>query len=178
MGEGGEIWDEEELEAILQQCEVEAGWRDRVEVQRGEQLAEDWRAWEAEMTMSGIQCPRMEGSTEREAEASGEQVVQCLVPPVAGGRAGSARRVKAEDGTKRRKRRWRPLSVAHVEGQPCVDIEEADGTAELRDGGAREVQEADVAAALPPGGPPDRRRPGLVEGGREVRRREPSQWTL
>ncbi len=152
-GEGGEVWEEEELEAFLQQCEVEAGWRDRVEAQRGEQLAEEWRAWEAEMTMAGIQCPRTEVGTQREVRAAGEQLVERLAPPEVGVRDGTARGARAEGGAKREKRRWRPHANVQLEGQPRVDMEGEEVASGQREVGNSEAQEAEEMAVPPSEGP-------------------------
>ncbi len=149
----GEVWAEEELEAFLQQCEVEAGWRDVVEAKRGEQVAEEWRAWEAEMVMAGIQCPRLQAGESCSADAAEGEVAQCMAPPVAEGRAGLARRAWAEKGSKRRKRRWRPCTVAQREGEPSLDLEEIGGAGGTGDGGLREEQEVEAMATPPPGRP-------------------------
>ncbi len=55
MGRGE--WEEDELEAFLQQCEVEAGLRQEVDRDEARYVSECWRSWEAEVTMAGITCP-------------------------------------------------------------------------------------------------------------------------
>ncbi len=147
-GEGageGQVWEEEEWESFLQQCELEAGWREAADIGQGERLAREWREWEAEMTMAGIQCPRLEESTMSGGVRTEEAEIYDLEAAPTGGAAGSARRVRAEGGGMKRRRRWRPCGIANVEGEPWVEQE---GSEELEADGSPRPREAQVSETL------------------------------
>ncbi len=116
-----EPWEEEELERFLQQCEVEAGLREQVEVNEGQRLAQEWRDWEAEMTLAGIQCPRTEEDAAgcRCLAAEDAEVFEAPSAPL-GTRA--TREANGEANEKKKKRRrWRPVNAAQKSGEPRTD---------------------------------------------------------
>ncbi len=81
---GREEWEEEELEAFLQQCELEAGLIQEVDAEELRRRSDSWRAWEEETTMAGIACPRLEeqGSHgEERGDQAAVEVAERVVPP-------------------------------------------------------------------------------------------------
>ncbi len=113
-------WEEEELEVFLQRCELEAGLIQEIDVGEARRMAESWRAWEEEATMSGIACPRIDeqgpsGAAGREQAAS-DEAERIRPPPM------EQRRVPGgKDGVKKRRQRWRPLVIQEAEGEPHVE---------------------------------------------------------
>ncbi len=102
MEDGEEVqeeheWQEEELECFLQQCEVDAGWREGVDLAQSEQLARAWRDWEAEVTMAGIQGPRLEESGRQAGAEQGQVEVEVMELPAVGG----ARQARGAAGKER-----------------------------------------------------------------------------
>jgi hypothetical protein len=131
-------WGDEELERFLQQCEVEAGWREHVDVERGEKAALEWREWEAEMTMAGVQCPRLQADEPRDDTLVEEVEAERVAPPEQVSKCPRARRLGG--GVVKRKRRWRPLDMERRDGEPMVEHEEDESAAQhgapAGDGGA------------------------------------------
>ncbi len=124
-GGGGQdgTWGEEELERFLQQCEVEAGWRDHIDEGEGQRLARDWRDWEAEMTMAGIRCPRVEDRGEEALAESGHEEAEAYdVPTTFTQRGGGVGERGAEKGKKGKRRRWRPMEVDQDSGGPRLEL--------------------------------------------------------
>ncbi len=171
----GQVWEEEELEAFLQECEVEAGWRDSVDVNQGERLRREWREWEAAMVMAGIPCPRLEeGAAEGEVKEEGAEVFDSMRVPAAGG-ATAARKTEAEEGRRRKRRRWRPLRLTGEEGEPILEHEAAEMQA-VAMGRLSQEQEAEVAAA--PTAEAPRRSATVRPRGRRQRGSQPREFAV
>ncbi len=141
------VWEEEELEAFLQQCELEAGWRDNVDEAQGVRLAQEWREWEAEMTISGIQCPRLEAGEEG-GEAAQEVVEAEVMEPLA--LRGPAKGEEVRRGDRRSRRRWKPVQVRQLNGEPSIDeSNKEEEAAEVSRSAGEEQAEAEEVPAPP-----------------------------
>ncbi len=143
-------WGEEELESFLQQCEVEAGWRSEVDGEQGERMAREWRDWEAEMTMAGIQCPAVEAEEPCAVTMADLQEVESMEPPARAGRVWEGGSRAEREGKRGKRRRWRPLNTANRDDEPTL---EAGDTAVAEQCAAREAgdgQEAEKFAVPPP----------------------------
>ncbi len=117
---GREEWEEEELEAFLQQCELEAGLIEEVDAEEVRRRSDSWRVWEEEATMAGIECPTIEeqgpqGGAWR-GQAAAEEAEEALPPP-----REQRRTARGEDGGRRIRQRWRPIRIERAEGEPCVE---------------------------------------------------------
>ncbi len=117
---GREDWEEEELEAFLQQCELEAGLIEEVDAEEVRRRSDSWRVWEEEATMAGIECPTIEeqgpqGGAWR-GQAAAEEAEEALPPP-----REQRRTTRGEDGGRRMRQRWRPIRIERAEGEPCVE---------------------------------------------------------
>ncbi len=141
------VWEEEELEAFLQQCELEAGWRDSVDGAQGARLAQEWREWETEMATAGIDCPRLEeGEAGGEAAQGGVEVeVMEPPPPKSPGTGGEKGR-----GGKQRRRRLRPMQMVQSDGEPSIEEVEKEGEVAGAIQGAMEERAVAEAVAAPP----------------------------
>ncbi len=121
-GEREEAWEEEELEKFLQRCELEAGLREHMEMEEGQRLAQEWRDWEAEMTMAGIQCPRTEEDRVgglRRAEAEEAEVFEA---PPASLKLRAAREAHGTATKKKNRRRWKPVNTDQGSDEPQLDL--------------------------------------------------------
>ncbi len=119
-GGGQAEWEEEELEAFLQQCELEAGLITETDADEARRRAGDWRAWEQEATMSGIECPRVQEQGEQGVRGigpQGEEVERMQLPSPVNRRAPGDR----GGDSRRRKQRWRPLTFQGREGEPPIE---------------------------------------------------------
>ncbi len=149
-GERDDAWGEEELESFLQQCELEAGWRDCLEEGEGQRLARTWRELEAEMTMAGIRGPLIgEGGGDARVESEQAAAEVFDAPVVPAHKDGDRNARGAEERRKQKRRKWRPIDVDQVGEGPRLDLEE--GVAEVRQ--ARDEQEAESMQ------PPEEARP-------------------
>ncbi len=191
-GDGdGHAWAEEELEAFLQECEVEAGWRDSVDASQADRLRQEWRDWEAEMATAGIQGPCLEESgkeaaagtrcsllqggaaevTEEEKRAEGCESIR--VP--AEGEVGAVRKPEATEATRNKRRRWRPLEAMRHEGEPTLEHEdeaEREGASNADPRG----QEAEVLAV--PAAHEPRRTATVRPRGRRQRGSQPRDFAV
>ncbi len=116
---------------------------------QGERMAREWRDWEAEHTMAGIQCPCLEVVEPRAVAATGVEDAEGVEPPVLGCGAREARE-SGREGAKKKRRRWRPLNVATNADEPQVEMEDAVGEVRKEDSQVGERQEAEQVAAPPP----------------------------
>ncbi len=140
-----EAWGEEELEDFLQRCELEAGLREHVEAGEGQRLAEEWRNWEAEMTMAGIQCPRTEEDAAGVLRAAAEEAEVFEAPPAAL-RPRAVREAHGGTTKKKNRRRWRPVNVDQGNDEPQLDL----GSEGLQACSAGGEAEAEVERMEPP----------------------------
>ncbi len=118
-------WEEEELEAFLQRCELEAGLIQEVDLDEVRGRSEDWRRMEEEATMAGIPCPRVEEQGRSVAVETPQDILEVAErwsppPPRQQRREGN----KSGGGGKRRQR-WRPLEFREVAGEPAIEEVEA-----------------------------------------------------
>ncbi len=142
VGGGRDDWDEEDLEAFLQQCELDAGLIPEVDAEEARRRAASWRRWEEEATMAGIACPQIEEQRPSGGERGRQMAVnvaEVVVPP-SGERS---REASKRDGGKRARQRWKPLRFREVEGEPRVE----------------ELHEAPLATERPVEAVPVQRRP-------------------
>ncbi len=121
---GRSEWEEEELEAFLQQCEVEAGLREELDIDEVKRASESWRRLEAETTMAGIACPRLDepvgGLGARSANAverEEESMADSYQPPPVGQR----REANQGSGQQKKRQRFRPLTLQSREGDPVLE---------------------------------------------------------
>ncbi len=125
---GREDWEEEELEAFLQQCEVEAGLIQEIDAAEARRRSDHWRAWEEDVAMAGIMGP----SIEEQGSGGGNKgvledasVAERVLPPPRAPRATACSR----EG-RRPRQRWKPLRYLAAEGEPLVEELEAPQVAE------------------------------------------------
>ncbi len=142
------MWEEDELEVFLQECEVEAGWRESVEASIGERMRREWREWEAEAVMAGIQCPSLEESVAEGAGKEGEAEVCDSVEAPAAGQVAAARRKEAGGEKRNKRRRWRPLRLAGDEDEPTLEHEVAEVQETVNGSGPQEQEEEVLAAPM------------------------------
>ncbi len=174
MGEEGvdgqnEAWEEEELETFLQKCEVEAGWRDHVEVEEGQRLAREWRSWEAELTMAGISGPCIEECRVRVPARGEQEEVEVVGAPPPVPQLGKKGRTHGGEERRRGRRRWTPMDLDRETEGPRLELGE--GHAAVRpvgeeaqqaefmtppaDGGARRTSLVRPRGRRQSGGPPE-----------------------
>ncbi len=119
-GAGDGEWEEEDLETFLQQCELEAGLIQEVDVVEAKGRASSWRAWEDEMVMAGISPPRIDEQTPSGGEGRGlvtMEVAKRVQPPPPRVQQSAVR----NEGGKKRRQRWKPLDIRAAAGEPPIE---------------------------------------------------------